>query len=119
MKKKCILFIICMLGIANLTQAKTYFFTINGLEYTILDDKKSLSVSWDFESEPLVGHVEIPSTVTYRNKKYTVRHIGSFSGCDMMTSVSIPQTVEHIEGMAFNDCGSLQSINIPDAVNDI
>lgn len=121
MTKKCIPFIICILGIANIAQAKNYEFTINGLKYWIFDDMQSVSVGWDYESEPPVGHVAIPSTVTYRNKQYAVKTIESegFLGCSKMTSISIPPTVEDIGDMAFSDCESLQFVNIPDAANTI
>ena len=56
--------------------------------------------------------ISIPNSVT---------EIGSsaFSGCDSLTSISIPNSVTSIGESAFEDCGSLTSITTPDSVTSI
>ncbi|MBQ8366103.1 MAG: leucine-rich repeat domain-containing protein [Alistipes sp.] len=44
---------------------------------------------------------------------------GAFSGCDSLTSVTIPDSVTSIGNAAFEDCTSLTSVTIPDSVTSI
>ena len=43
----------------------------------------------------------------------------SFEGCDLLTSVDIPDGVTSIDKYAFSSCGSLSSVIIPDSVTSI
>lgn len=63
----------------------------------------------------LIGEVIIPDTVSYNNKVYTVTCIGdrAFWRCHKMTSVTLPSSVERIEGGAFDSCLALSSLTIP------
>lgn len=42
-----------------------------------------------------------------------------FSNCKALDSISLPSTVEYLSGNAFNGCGSLKEVNIPDSVEKI
>ena len=53
-------------------------------------------------------------TVTGGNILY-----GAFSGCSMLTSVTIPDSVTSIEEDAFSGCARLTSVTIPDSVTSI
>ena len=50
-----------------------------------------------------------------------VKSIGecAFLGCTLLTEVSIPDSVEDIDGWAFRDCSGLTKITIPDSVTHI
>ena len=63
------------------------------------------------------GSVTIPEVA----KEYSVTSIGSyaFSGCNGMTSVSIPNSVTSVGSYAFSDCSGLTSIVIPRSVTNI
>ena len=60
----------------------------------------------------LVTSITIPDSVT---------EIGNFAfiGCTSLTSITIPDSVTEIGGYAFNGCTSLTSIIIPDSVTKI
>ncbi len=65
--------------------------------------------------------VNIPSSVTYNNKTYSVTSVGeySFAGCDGLTSITIPNSVTSIGEWAFAACTGLTSITIPSNVTSI
>ena len=63
----------------------------------------------------------IPETVTYDGTTYSVTRIGedAFSGCDALTSITIPNSVTSIGKLAFDGCSALTSITIPESVTTI
>ena len=62
------------------------------------------------------GSIDIPSSVTFKGSEYSVICIGdnAFSGCDDLTSVSIPNSVTSIGNLAFADCNTLTAVHIKD-----
>lgn len=67
------------------------------------------------------GDVDIPETVTYLDRRYTVTYIerGAFDHCPFLTSLSIPSTVKLIKDFAsyaygdkFLGCISLKAIHV-------
>ena len=67
------------------------------------------------------GAVNIPATVTYNGKTYSVTSIGNgaFYGCSGLTSVTIPNSVTSIGRSAFESCSSLTSVTIGNSVTSI
>ena len=67
------------------------------------------------------GDVTIPEQIEYESVSYPVTIIGveAFSGCEGMTSVTIPNSVRKIESVAFEYCKGLTSIDIPNSVESI
>ena len=57
------------------------------------------------------GHVEIPSVICEHTiigmKTFAIRH------CDLITSISLPETIKFLEFASFCDCNLLTSITFP------
>lgn len=75
---------------------------------------------YSYENE-YTGDVDIPETVTYSGKTYTVTSISyeAFSGCSGMTSITISNSVTNIGSYVFYGCSGLTSVTIPGSVTSI
>lgn len=67
------------------------------------------------------GNVSIPTVVTYNGTTYTVTSIGdnAFNECGYLTSVTIPNSVTSIGRMAFANCWSLESVILSENISRI
>ncbi len=96
--------------------------------YDIFYDSSSVSIvypgnynnPWVGYNKP-TGHLVIPDSVTYLGHTYAVKQITtrSFWGCDSLTNVTIPNTIQFIRSRAFGYCTGLDSITIPNSVTEI
>lgn len=93
--------------------ADEYSIAIGGIDY-VLNEDETASV----EGAESSIKIEIPETVVYENKTYSVTTIsgGAFSECTSLESVTIPKTVTYIGNSAFRGCTSLNNIVIPNSV---
>ena len=100
--------------------ALAYDFTVDGLSYTINDDT-SVSVGVEGNRQNLVGELNIPASVIYEGKSYSVTEIdgSGFWGCVNITSVNIPNTIKIISNGAFGGCDNLTSISLATSVETI
>ena len=88
--------------------------TYGVLRYTVNDDGTSCSIT-DCDTSAK-GELEIPEEID----GYKVTTIGNsaFENCGSLTSITIPESVTSIEDFAFS-CTSLTSITIPESVTSI
>ena len=107
-----------MLLLASAMPASAYDFMVNGLAYNKNSDGTSVTVTyqnsnWNPSYTSLSGALNIPSSVTYSGKTYSVTAIGewAFCHCENMTSVTIPTSVTSIGGAAFAACHGLTRVN--------
>ena len=93
-------------------------FTAGGINYAVNVDKKTVKVG---ENRNVEGPLNIPATVTYNKKTYSVTEIGwsAFEGCRGLTQVTIPNSVTEIGGCAFVGCSGLTQVTIPNSVTGI
>lgn len=67
------------------------------------------------------GVVTVPSTVTDEGKTFTVTRIAdeAFSGCEGLTSVSLPGTLTDIGSDLFSGCRNLKSVTLPEGLTTV
>ena len=92
---------------------------LNGLTFALYKDKKTASVQPNQTKQS--GHITIPPTIEYDGVTYQVDAIGisAFDGCDGLTSIEFPNTMEYIDRFAFRGCTGLTSITLPNNVEGI
>lgn len=108
------------------TAATAHDFEVDGIYYNIEDaTAKTVEVTYkgDYYAtyDEYSGAVNIPATVKYNGKTYSVTTIGenAFGLCYNLKSVTIPNSVTCINGDAFTHCTGLTSVTIPTKVTYI
>lgn len=116
--KKFFLSFICALVSLSAMAA----FEKDGFWYYINGSGAVVTYAHDAQEEPIAGYykgdVVIPDSVEYYGTKYAVRTIGikAFCNCPDMTSLTIPATVETIEGDSTTFQGTpITSLTIKDS----
>lgn len=104
---------ICTILCANVLLAQDFY--ENGVGYTINGNTVAVT---GYDEATLPADVVIPSTVTNDNTTYTVTKIGAnafyknWGGGLQILSVTIPSSVEIIDGYAFRECCALSRVII-------
>ena len=96
-----------------------YDFQSGDLYYNITSET-TVEVTCDHYYNNLTTAI-IPSTVTYNGTTYSVTSIGenAFQYCGTLASVTIPNSVTSIGGYAFECCSTMVSMTIPESVKSI
>ena len=118
--KQTKLFLTTIVVLLCSVMANAYDFEVDGIYYNILSST-DLTAAVTHGDNKYTGDVIIPSTVNYKSRDLAVIAIGdlAFSGCNELTSITIPNSVIKIGESAFDDCNSLTSIIIPNSVVSI
>lgn len=105
-------------GDATLDNA--YDFEAGGIYYNKVGDN-SVEVTYkDTNYNSYSGTVNVPSSVTYESKTYTVTGIGNyaFNNCASLTAVTLPSTISSIGSNAFAQAG-LTTLALPESLTTI
>jgi len=113
-----------IIGNVSLWLAIPIFLVLSGLftvgraeiygNFTYSTDGSSVTITKYTGSE---ANVSIPGFI--RGTPVTSIGVESFYGCASLNSVAIPDNVNEIEGWAFDSCTSLRSVTIPNNVTNI
>ena len=99
---------------------KLFFYSTktNGIIYTVDMETQTASVT-GHTGEPV--DVAIPATVNIGGTDYPVTAIGNlaFTDCFTLQSVNIPQGITSIGSSAFYSCDALQSVTLPERLQTI
>lgn len=108
--KRIIFTLVCLLCYVC---ADAVTFDANGISYTVTSTS-DLTVSVCSKRPKYSGDVNIPETVTYNGKEFTVTGIdfGTFVDCTGLKSVSIPKTISNIDKQLFNNTMALTKITV-------
>lgn len=117
-------FIAIVFAVVLSISAYAYTFEVDGIYYHYPGGEYRVYVThgdYDVEgwySPSYSGAVVIPATVTYEEQTYTVVgiHDNAFYGCENLTSVTLPNTIEEIYQFAFQGCTNLTSITLPNSI---
>ena len=85
------------------------------------DDKTDNSSITAANKEGYAGEVNVPLTVTYQGKSFSVKEINekAFYGASQMTSLSLPEGILAVPAYAFYDCSELTEVKLPSSLKEI
>ena len=97
--------------------ASAYDFKEGGIYYNVVNGEAEVTYCVA-NNASYSGDVVIPETVTHGGVTYPVTAIGksAFDWCDVLTSVTLPNSIDSIANFAFQRCSSLHSVVIPNSV---
>ena len=119
--------VLTVIGLLCSVSVSAHEFEVDGIYYNITSSA-DMTVAVTYRgnsstsySNEYSGAVNIPESVTYHGRTYSVIRIGSYAfyDCSGLTSVVIPNSVTNIGSSAFSNCSSLTSIEIPNSVTSI
>ena len=106
--------VLAVIGLLCSLSVSAYDFKVNGIYYSITSETdKTVAVTYLISSsDSYSGAVTIPESVTYSGSTYSVTSIGSyaFQGCGGLISVVIPNSVTSIGSSAFWGCYNLRLV---------
>ena len=115
------IFMLCLFFFVGMS-AYAYDCKIDGIYYDLNTADNTASVTTDgYWSGYYSGTVNIPESIVYNEVIYTVTSIGvyAFNGCGGLTEVTIPNSIVSIGDYAFDGCSGLTELTIPNSVTSI
>jgi len=92
--------------------------TIDGIKYSLTDDGGRTATVTADSIATMSGDVEIPSSVDYEGKSYTVDTLArSFANNANLTSIVLPNTIMTLPTKCFNACTGLKSVTMNGVLN--
>ena len=120
MKKKVLKSLLAIVCLLSGTDVSAYDFEVDGFYYDVISMKDGTCRVTKGNSQ-YTGDIVIPSKFNHDDKTWTVMEIDdyAFSGCNILTSVEIGNSVITIGRDAFSNCSRLTSVEIGNFVTTI
>ena len=113
--------LIAALAITVPSMAQRFEYTYNGttIEYNIISVHKHEAAVYSVPKK--VTEVTVPAVVSFNGENFKVIQLnwGSFRGCNLLKSVTLPNTIKTIEHAAFEYCSWLRYILFPSELEEI
>ena len=93
-------------------------FTVDGLNYTILSDNTSVTVTG--ATDTTITELKIPELVRYDDYDFQVTEIfyRAFNNCSRLTQIIMGNNVEKIGNYAFEGCKNLTDVQLSNSLSD-
>lgn len=106
----------------TLASGQTLYFNLvdGGAEVTHPADASAYADGWKSYDKP-EGSLTIPTYVSYGDTTYAVVSVGlaAFYKCDALTSITLSEGIERIDGYAFNYCSKISEIHLPSTLQSV
>lgn len=108
--KKTILF--SLISVVSFIANAQHYFIYEGLRYEVFNLENGASATLINPSSSDLSNVIIPDTVEYEGYKFYVGSIGlnAFKGRENLVSVTMPNTIKHMETGVFSGCKNLINV---------
>lgn len=117
MKKLLLSFVMMLIAAVG---AWAQYVEQDGLRFSLHDSNPKYAEVEAPASGSYSGEISIPSSVSYGGEDYPVTYIGGYAFKESaVTKVTIPSSVTHILGSAFQGCASLTELNLSEGLEDI
>ena len=111
------MWMVLVLLVISAARVAAYDFKSGSLCYTIVS-KTDRTVEVAYNQTKVANRIVVPSEVTHQNKKWRVIGLGTdaFYGCNKLTELVLPSTIQYIAGGALEECHSLRKLTLPSKV---
>ncbi len=99
---------------SNISVSAEEFVLENGLSYEVNEDGTGIII---IGCDTSAKEIEIPAEID--GLPVTTISESSFEGCNLLTSIKIPDSVTSIKTCAFENCSLLTEVIVPDSVEEI
>ena len=126
MKKQLLLLVMMLLPMITMADAVE----IDGIYYNIITKTQEAEVTFgNWSIKGLInpsdgrysGSIVIPNQINVNGKTYPVTSIGekAFYYCELLNSITLPNSIISIGDYAFEHCTQLETINMPNSIKSI
>ena len=102
-----------------------YDVEVDGVCYNLIAGRRMAYVTHrgtdGVETNSYSGDVVVPATISYKGLTYDVLSVGdnAFAGCEELTSVQLPASLNAVSPCAFIGCTSLRQVSLPSTLKAI